>query len=80
MEKHDLDNILLEMLYPYRVYQDHGVGTPEGGQLMTLVAGFREKADAEFFKEAKSRNNGKKYILKYHGKNVVDNQDEEEKK
>lgn len=71
-----MNNLLLETIFPYKVYLDYEVGTPDGGgPLMVIEAGFREKADAEFYIEMKSKMDGKKYVLK---SNVLNDSPEQE--
>lgn len=56
--------LMLNVLFPFRVYEDCGMSTPEGNPLLTLEAGFREKKDAELFAGLKAENENKKYVVK----------------
>lgn len=55
---------ITEVLFPFKVYEDTGLLTPEGTALLTLEAGFREKSDASLFIKAKSEKSDKKYVIK----------------
>ena len=56
--------LMLAVLFPFRVYEDCGMITPEGDPLLTLEAGFREKDDAELFAKIKAEKSKKKYVIK----------------
>ena len=63
---------MVNLIFPFQVFEDWGMEAPEGGAVMTLEAGFREEEDAEIFVDIKNKSTGKKYIIKRVNKENVE--------
>ena len=61
----DPDFEIMDVIFPFKVYRDYGVATPDGGApLMTIEAGFRTQEDAKIYIKAKSAETNEKYVIK----------------